>query len=151
MHGFEDRLIGLAEEVNSGMPDHVIEIVNDALNRNRKPLNGSKILVLGVAYKRDIDDVRESPALTIIKKLREKGSIVAYSDPYVATLTLEEGTTIESVELDRTVLAYSDAVVIVTDHSSFNYQAIVEQAPLIIDTRNATSKVVGYRDKIIKL
>lgn len=151
MHGFEARFIGLAEEVNSGMPDHVIEIVNDALNRNRKPLNGSKILILGVAYKRDIDDVRESPALTIIKKLHEKGSIVAYSDPYVSTLTLEGGTTIESVELDRTVLAYSDAVVIITDHSSFNYQAIVEQAPLIIDTRNATSKVVGYTDKIIKL
>lgn len=151
MHGFEARFIGLAEEVNSGMPDHVIEIVNDALNRNRKPLNGSKILILGVAYKRDIDDVRESPALTIIKKLHEKGSIVAYSDPYVSTLILEGGTTIESVELDRTVLAYSDAVVIITDHSSFNYQAIVEQAPLIIDTRNATSKVVGYTDKIIKL
>lgn len=151
MHGFEARFIGLAEEVNSGMPDHVIEIISDALNKHRKPLNGSKILILGIAYKRDIDDVRESPALEIIEKLRGKGSIIAYSDPYVPFLLLEEDCKIESVELDRTVLAYSDAVVIVTDHSDFNYQFIVEHAPLVIDTRNATRNVKELSNKIIKL
>ncbi len=151
MHGFEARFIGLAEEVNSGMPNHVIEIISDSLNKHRKPLNGSKILVLGVAYKRDIDDARESPALEILKKLRQKGSIIAYSDPYIPTLTIEEDHLIESVELDRTVLAYSDAVVIVTDHSDFNYQFIVDHAPLIIDTRNATRHVKGSSSKVIKL
>src|SRR5439155_9132030 len=130
MHGFEARFIGLAEEINSGMPDHVIEIITDGLNRHRKPVNGSKILVLGVAYKRDIDDVRESPALAILKKLREKGAIIAYSDPYVDSLIISEDCTIENVELDRTVLAYCDAAVILTDHSHFNYQFIVDHAPL---------------------
>ncbi|MBI4851333.1 MAG: nucleotide sugar dehydrogenase [Acidobacteria bacterium] len=151
MHGFEARFIGLAEEVNSGMPNHVIEIISDALNKHRKPLNGSKILVLGAAYKRDIDDVRESPALEILNKLHQKGSIIAYSDPYIQSLTLEEGVSIESVELDRTVLAYSDAVVIITDHSDFNYQFIVDHAPLVIDTRNATRHVKEPSNKVIKL
>jgi len=151
MHGFESRFIGLAEEVNSGMPNHVIEIISDALNKHRKPLNGSKILVLGAAYKKDIDDVRESPALEILKKLRQKGSVIAYSDPYIPSLVIEEDCSIESVELDRTVLAYSDAVVIVTDHSDFNYQFIVDNAPLIIDTRNATRDVKETSNKVIKL
>lgn len=150
MHGFEARFIGLAEEVNSKMPGHVIEIISDALNKHRKPLNGSKILVLGVAYKRNIDDVRESPALEILTTLHQKGSIVAYSDPYIPSLTIEEKISIESVELDRTVLAYSDAVVIVTDHSDFNYQFIVDHAPLIIDTRNAT-RHIKEQNKVIKL
>lgn len=151
MHGFEARFIGLAEEVNSGMPNHIIEIISDALNKHRKPLNGSKILVLGAAYKKDIDDVRESPALEILKKLRQKGSIVAYSDPYIPSLVVDEDFSIESVEVDRTVLAYSDAVVIVTDHSDFNYQFIVEHAPLVIDTRNATKSINELTNKIIKL
>ncbi|MEW6732820.1 MAG: nucleotide sugar dehydrogenase [Acidobacteriota bacterium] len=151
MHGFEARFIGLAEEINSRMPDHIIDLIADGLNRHRKPVNGSKILVLGVAYKRDIDDVRESPALAILKKLREKGAIVAYSDPHVGSVTLEEDWTIESVELDRTVLAYCDVAVIVTDHSAFNYQFVVDHAPLVVDTRNASRKVVCTPGKVIKL
>jgi UDP-N-acetyl-D-glucosamine dehydrogenase len=151
MHGFEARFIGLAEEINSGMPDHVIELITDGLNRHRKPINGSKILILGAAYKRDIDDVRESPALTILKKLREKGAIIAYSDSHVTSLTIDEDCKIESVELDRTVLSYCDAAVILTDHSDFNYQFIVDHAPLIIDTRNATGKVSYKSGKVIKL
>lgn len=151
MHGFEARFISLAEEINSNMPSHVVEIVSDALNKHRKPLNGSKILVLGVAYKRNIDDVRESPALEILQKLHQKGSIIAYSDPYVPSLVLENDLVIESVEIDRTVLTYSDAVIIVTDHSDFNYQFIVDHAPLIIDTRNATRYVTENLDKVIKL
>jgi UDP-N-acetyl-D-glucosamine dehydrogenase len=151
MHGFEARFIGLAEEINSGMPDHVVELITDGLNRHRKPVNGSKILVLGVAYKRDIDDVRESPALSILKKLREKGAIIAYSDPHVDSLIIDEDYTVESVELDRTVLAYCDAAVILTDHSEFNYQFIVNHAPLVIDTRNATRQVTFSAGKVIKL
>jgi UDP-N-acetyl-D-glucosamine dehydrogenase len=151
MHGFEARFISLAEEINSNMPNHVVEIVSDALNKHRKPLNGSKILVLGVAYKRNIDDVRESPALEILQKLHQKGSIIAYSDPFVPSLVLENDLVIESVEIDRTVLTYSDAVIIVTDHSDFNYQFIVDHAPLIIDTRNATRCVTENLDKVIKL
>ncbi|MFY9227088.1 MAG: nucleotide sugar dehydrogenase [Blastocatellia bacterium] len=151
MHGFEARFISLAEEINSNMPSHVVEIVSDALNKHRKPLNGSKILVLGVAYKRNIDDIRESPALEILQKLHQKGSIIAYSDPFVPSLVLENDLVIESVEIDRTVLTYSDAVIIVTDHSDFNYQFIVDHAPLIIDTRNATRYVTENLDKVIKL
>jgi UDP-N-acetyl-D-glucosamine dehydrogenase len=151
MHGFEARFISLAEDINSGMPDHVVELITDSLNRQRKPVNGSKILVLGVAYKRNIDDVRESPALSILKKLREKGAVLAYSDPYVPQIEVETDFVIDSVELDRTVLSYSDAVVIITDHSDFDYTFIVEHAPLVIDTRNATRQVSAYREKIVKL
>lgn len=151
MHGFEARFISLAEEINSNMPSHVVELVSDTLNKHRKPLNGSKILVLGAAYKRNIDDVRESPALEILQKLHQKGSIIAYSDPFVPSLVLENDLVIESVEIDRTVLTYSDAVIIVTDHSDFNYQFIVDHAPLIIDTRNATRYVTENLDKVIKL
>lgn len=151
MHGFESRFIGLAEEINSGMPNHVIELVTEGLNRHRKPVNGSKVLVLGVAYKRDIDDVRESPALTILKKLREKGAVIAYSDPYIPTVDVEGEFVIDSVELNSTVLADTDAVVIITDHGDFNYQFIVEHAPLVIDTRNATRQIAHTTDKVIKL
>lgn len=153
MHGFEARFIGLADEINSHMPDHVVNLVADGLNRHRKPLNGSKIIVLGVAYKRDIDDVRESPALAIIKKLQQKGAIVAYSDPFISKEVLHEelGSHIENVTLDKTMLKYSDAVVIVTDHSCFDYNFIVENAPLVIDTRNSTRKVADTQGKVIRL
>ncbi len=153
MHGFEARFIGLADEINSNMPNHVVNLISDGLNKHRKPLNGSKIIVLGVAYKRDIDDVRESPALSIIKKLQQKGAIVAYSDPYIdKTVMYEElGNHIENVTLDRTVLKYSDAVVIVTDHTCFDYSFIVENAPLVIDTRNSTRKFKDTHAKIIRL
>jgi UDP-N-acetyl-D-glucosamine dehydrogenase len=151
MYGFEARFIGLADEINSGMPDHVIELITDGLNRHRKPINGSKILILGAAYKRDIDDVRESPALAIMKTLRQKGAIVAYTDPYVPSIAVDEDWIIDSVDLDRTVLAYCDAVVIITDHGTFDYQFIVDHAPLIIDTRNATRRVQCPAEKVIKL
>lgn len=153
MHGFEARFIGLADEINSNMPDHVVNLIADGLNRHRKPLNGSKVIVLGVAYKRDIDDVRESPALSIIRKLQQKGAIVAYSDPFVKQEVMYEelGSNIENVNLDKTVLKYSDAAVIVTDHSCFDYSFIVENAPLVIDTRNSTRKVDDPHGKVIRL
>ena len=142
-HGFDSRFIGLAEEVNSRMPEHVVTLVADGLNDAEKALKGSRILLLGVAYKKDINDVRESPALSIIDRLRAKGALVRYHDPYVAEVSFEEshtesaGEALSSVELTDEELGGADCVVIVTDHSGIDYGRITQLAPLIVDTRNA--------------
>jgi UDP-N-acetyl-D-glucosamine dehydrogenase len=115
----------------------------------KKSINGSKLLIVGVSYKRDVDDVRESPALDIIRLLESKGAAVAYTDPHVSSLDVGDGRTLKSVKPDR--LAGYDAVVIVTDHRAFDYNAIVKQAKLVIDTRNATKGVKEGRSKIVKL
>ena len=153
LHGFEARFIGLAEEVNSHMPDHVVRLVQDGLNDHRKPLKGSKILVLGVAYKRDINDVRESPALGIVDQLLHKGSIVTYHDPYIPEMTLDGKGTLQSVELTDAALGGADCAVIVTDHSVIDYSRVVRLAPLIVDSRNATRKLdmPDFESKIIRL
>ncbi|HTX41257.1 MAG TPA: nucleotide sugar dehydrogenase [Acidobacteriaceae bacterium] len=135
---FRTRFIELAGEINTQMPYYVVERTGEALNQRRKPLQGAKILILGIAYKRDIDDLRESPALTIIELLRRRGAAVAYNDPYFARVgqgrhyALNMGCT----PLDN--LAEYDAVLIVTDHSSYDYPRIVRESQLVIDTRNAT-------------
>src|SRR5918912_267328 len=142
-HGFDSRFIGLAEEVNSRMPEHVVTLVTDALNDERKSLKGARVLVLGVAYKKDIDDVRESPALSIIDRLRAKGARVSYHDPFVDELSFDDthtesaGEPLASVPLTDEQLRRADCVVIVTDHSQINYKRVTRLAPLIIDTRNA--------------
>jgi UDP-N-acetyl-D-glucosamine dehydrogenase len=142
-HGFDARFISLAEEVNSRMPEHVVTLVADGLNDARKALNGSRVLLLGVAYKRDIDDVRESPALSIIDRLRAKGVEVTYHDPFVAKVGLDEAHTgltgegLESVDLTDDVLRQADCVVIVTDHSQIDYSRVTKLASLVVDTRNA--------------
>ena len=146
---YNARFIELASEINTKMPEHVVELIGDALNGARKSVNGSKLLILGVAYKRNVDDVRESPALDIIRLLRAKGARVAYSDPFVPRLDIGKGETLASVKTDR-VGGY-DAVVIVTDHAKFDYKAIVKQAKLVVDTRNATKGVKEGRGKIVKL
>ena len=155
MHGFEARFISLAEEVNSRMPEHVVELVTMGLNRNRKAVNGSKILILGVAYKRDIDDVRESPALAIIEKLREMGGEVAYHDPYIPEIRLESEShdKLTSVELTEARVSQSDCVVIVTDHQTIDYGWVAERAALLLDTRNATRPLKNpeLAKKIIRL
>jgi nucleotide sugar dehydrogenase len=155
MHGFEARFISLAEEVNSRMPEHVVELVASGLNRARKPVNGSRILILGVAYKRDIDDVRESPALAIIEKLRAMGGEVSYHDPYIGSIQLDgdQETRLESVALEAGAIASSDCVVIVTDHRTIDYRWVALHAPLLIDTRNATKLLRGdpLDEKIIRL
>jgi UDP-N-acetyl-D-glucosamine dehydrogenase len=135
---FRTRFIELAGEVNIAMPYYVIDQTTAALNDRRKALNGSKVLVLGVAYKRDIDDLRESPALTIIELLRERGAIVAYNDPYFATVGRGRhyDLNMKCVPLDD--LSQYDAVMIVTDHSTYDYARIVSESHLVIDTRNAT-------------
>jgi UDP-N-acetyl-D-glucosamine dehydrogenase len=142
-HGFDSRFIGLAEEVNSRMPDHVVQLISDGLNDEEKSMKGSRVLLVGVAYKRDIDDVRESPALSIIDRLRSKGAHVRYHDPYVAELNFDEahtdasGAPLRSVELTEDEIRSSDCIVIVTNHSQIDYQRITDLAPLVVDTRNA--------------
>jgi UDP-N-acetyl-D-glucosamine dehydrogenase len=145
-HGFDSRFIGLAEEVNSRMPEHVVALVTDALNEERKSLNGSRVLVLGVAYKKDIDDVRESPALSIIDRLRAKGADVRYHDPFVSEVRFDDAHTVaggeplQTVELTDEELRSSDCCVIVTDHSPVDYGRVCELSSLIVDTRNALTR-----------
>ncbi len=147
---YRARFIELAGDINASMPDYVIGKINDALNRNRKSINGSQILILGVAYKRDISDVRESPALDVIKLLQEKGAQVCYNDPHVDRLSLDKGP-LSSVSLNEKLIEEMDCVVIITDHSQYDYQSIADRAQCIVDTRNATKGVQGNKDKIIKL
>jgi UDP-N-acetyl-D-glucosamine dehydrogenase len=138
---FRTRFIELAGEINIKMPYFVIEQTADALNERSKSIKGSKILVLGLAYKRDIDDLRESPSLTIIELLREKGAIVAYNDPYFPTVGRGRHYDLNMTNTPLDDLGQYDAVLIVTDHSSYDYGAIVEQSQLVIDTRNATKGI----------
>src|SRR5215467_6873695 len=134
LHGFEARFIGLAEEVNSHMPQHVVSLTQDALNNHCKPLRNSSILILGVAYKRDINDVRESPALGIVEQLLSKGVRVSYHDPFIPEMSLDGTGTLASADLSDESLAGCDYAVIVTDHSGFDYSRVVRLAPLIVDT-----------------
>jgi UDP-N-acetyl-D-glucosamine dehydrogenase len=138
---FRTRFIELAGEVNINMPYFVIDQLADGLNRQRKSINGSKVLVLGVAYKRDIDDLRESPSLTIIELLREKGATVFYNDPYFPTVGHGRHYALNMSNTPLDNLRQYDAVTIVTDHSTYDYQSIVDQAQLVIDTRNATKGI----------
>jgi UDP-N-acetyl-D-glucosamine dehydrogenase len=135
---YKTRFIDLASEINSEMPSLVVDRVTHALNALKKPVNGSRVLVLGVAYKKDIDDMRESPALDVIRLLEEQGAVVAYHDPHVGSFR-EDGHERVSVELTDNELSSADAVVIVTDHSSVDYQRVVNLAAALVDTRNATA------------
>lgn len=143
------RFIELAAEVNSHMPDHVVAKVSDALNEDRKAINGSRILVLGAAYKRDVSDVRESPALDIIHLLRRRGADVSYHDPYVTELRLDD-TPMQSTSLTEDALRSADCVVIVTDHQAYDWTWIARHAGLIVDTRNAVPEATSDA-RIVKL
>ena len=138
---FRTRFIELAGEINIAMPYFVIDKVASALNNHSKAINGSKLLVLGLAYKRDIDDLRESPSLTIIELLREKGANVFYNDPYFPTVGHGRHYNLNMACTPLDDLGQYDAVIIVTDHSSYDYRAIVEQSQLVVDTRNATKGI----------
>ncbi len=134
-YGFFARFIELAGEINELMPHHVVTKVIWALNRVKKPLRGSKILVLGVAYKKDVDDARETPATLIIKDLIRKGADVSYHDPHIPQFKID-GRELKSVALSRAALKSADCILILTDHSNVNYPAIAKSAKLIVDTRN---------------
>jgi len=144
--GIEARFIELAGYINGQMPHFVVEKVQNALNSVSKPLKGSKVHIYGVAYKRDIDDMRESPALDIIHLLQKRGAIVSFTDPHAPQIRLEDDSFFNE---DPAVMKSADCVVIVTDHSCFDYRALVDQASLIVDTRNALK---GFKsDKIVRL
>jgi len=152
-YDFSTRFIQLAGEVNTAIPYYVVEKIGAALNDRSKSIRGSKVLVLGVAYKKDVDDVRESPALEIMELLQHKGALLSYSDPYIARLhkmRAYDFSHMSSLELTNDVLRSHDVAVITTDHSNFDYQRIVETAPLIVDTRNATRNVTRGREKIVR-
>ena len=144
-HGFDSQFISLAEQVNSTMPAYVVELASTALNDDKKAVNGSKILILGVAYKKDIDDMRESPALSIIDLLRADGADVFYHDPFVPKVTFDHAYTIGDAEplynkeLSDDLISNSDCVIICTEHSPVDYGRVCELASLIVDTRNALS------------
>ncbi len=140
-YDFRTRFIELAGEVNTAMPYFVIEQTAAALNEHCKSIKGSKVLVLGLAYKRDIDDLRESPSLTIIELLRDKGAIVSYNDPYFPTVGRGRHYDLNMTNTPLENLEQYDAVIIVTDHTSYDYPAIVRTSKLVVDTRNATKGI----------
>jgi UDP-N-acetyl-D-glucosamine dehydrogenase len=151
-YDFATRFIELSGEINTLMPYHVVNTVADALNRRQKSLNGSRVLVLGVAYKKDVDDLRESPSLKIMQLLQERGAQVDYNDPYFPALhkmRRYDYTDRRSVALAPAAVAAYDCVVIATDHSQYDYQAIVDAAQIVVDTRNATRRITRNRERVV--
>ncbi|MFN0277406.1 MAG: nucleotide sugar dehydrogenase [Pyrinomonadaceae bacterium] len=158
-HGFDSKFISLAEQVNSNMPSYVVELATNALNDNKKAVNGSKILILGVAYKKDIDDMRESPALSIIDLLRADGADVYYHDPFVSEVTFDhaytigDGEPLHNKELTDDLISGSDCVIICTEHSGVDYDRVCKLAAVVVDTRNALSNETrnGSKARIVRL
>ncbi|AFM43292.1 nucleotide sugar dehydrogenase [Desulfosporosinus acidiphilus SJ4] len=152
-YDFHTRFIELAGEINVEVSYYVVNRLIRALNDENKSLKDAKILVLGVAYKKDIDDVRESPALKIMELLRKQGANITYHDPYISVIEPHGGSTMhmESVPLTDEVLTEADGVLILTDHSTIDYARVVEKAKLVVDTRNATKDVLENRDRIAKI
>ncbi|MHC4756620.1 MAG: nucleotide sugar dehydrogenase [Planctomycetota bacterium] len=151
-YGIPTRFIELAGEINTNMPHYVITKTMDALNEHKKSLKGSKVLVLGLAYKKDIDDLRESPSIELIELLREKGARVDYNDPYIPRThkQREHDLKMSSRKLSAKMLSGYDVVLISTDHSDYDYGWIVRNSKLVVDTRNATAGVKSGRRKIVK-
>jgi UDP-N-acetyl-D-glucosamine dehydrogenase len=146
MAGFEPRFIELAGQINASMPDYVVAKVADALNESRKSLKGSKVLILGVAYKANVNDTRESPAIDIMRELGAKGAKVSFADPHVREIRVD-GTLMRASRLSPKILKSNDCAVIVADHAAFDYGMIVRGSRAIVDTRNALRK---YRARKIK-
>jgi UDP-N-acetyl-D-glucosamine dehydrogenase len=152
-YDFSTRFIQLAGEVNSSIPYYVVDRVGAALNESSKSIRGSKILMLGVAYKKDVDDVRESPALEIMELLQHRGAVLSYHDPYIPQLhkmRAYDFSHMRSVQLTEQTLSQSDLVLIATDHTGVDYQWIVDNASIVVDTRNATRPVTRGKEKIYR-
>jgi UDP-N-acetyl-D-glucosamine dehydrogenase len=144
------RFIELAGEVNTAMPAYVVQRITEALNSAKKPLNGSKVCIAGMAYKKDVDDLRESPSITLANMLHAAGCEVTYNDPHIAKMVTRHSTlNLESVELTDEFLAAQDCLLIATDHTAYDYDRLVRCSQLVIDTRNATKDVTEGRDKIV--
>jgi len=149
---YNARFIELASEINTNMPRYVVSRIMEALNDRSRSLKGSKVLVLGVAYKPDIDDVRESPALDVIGLLRKKGATIEYHDPYIPHIHHEtDGWQMDSVKDVMKAVKEADAVVVITNHKVYDYKAIVESAAFVFDSRNATRAVAKDSDKVVRL
>jgi UDP-N-acetyl-D-glucosamine dehydrogenase len=148
--GYEAQFIALADQINRAMPEHVVHLVADALNDHGRAVRGSSILVLGVTYKADVNDIRESPALEIVELLARRGAHVSYADPFTPQLTMD-GLKLSAVELSAETLAAADCVLILTSHSSFDYGMIAQQASLVVDTRNAMKEFRNARAAIVTL
>jgi len=151
-YDFATRFIELAGEVNTQMPYHVVDALAEALNQHQKSLKGSKVLILGVAYKKDVDDLRESPTLKIMEILKKRGAEFDYNDPYFPKLHKMrhyDYSDMKSVPLNAETLGKYDAALIATDHSGYDYAAIVDGSKLVVDTRNATRRVTRHRDRIV--
>lgn len=146
---YNARFIELADEINTGMPRHVVSKVTEALNYDSKPIRGSKLLILGVSYKRDVNDIRESPAVDIIDLLQRQGALVSYHDPYVPQIDADSGK-ISSSGYDKELLSGADCVVIVTDHTCFDWEDVLTHAPLLVDTRNVTAGYSGSA-RVVKI
>jgi len=142
INGFEPRLIELAGHINGQMPNFTVSRLIDALNERKKSLKGSRILALGVAYKPDVSDNREAPALEVLQKLHEKGALIYYSDPYVPSIKFD-GQVMQSVNLSPAMLRSMDCVVILTDHSVFDYAMVADSSSLILDSRHALGEFSG--------
>jgi UDP-N-acetyl-D-glucosamine dehydrogenase len=151
-YGLPTRFIELAGEINTSMPDYVTGVVASALNEREKSVKGSRILLLGMAYKPDIDDYRETPALKVMEKLVEMGAIVDYNDPYIPEVppTRQSRFTPRSVPLDEPMMAGYDCTLVITDHECYDYQWIVDNSRLVVDTRNACAGVARGREKVVK-
>jgi UDP-N-acetyl-D-glucosamine dehydrogenase len=151
-YGVNTRFIELAGEVNTSMPRYVIGRIADALNEDGKPIKGSRVCVLGVAYKKDVDDPREAPSFAILELLQQRGAFVSYNDPHVPQLPAmrHHHIRLDSEPLSEEFLAHQDCVVIVTDHSAYNFDWIAQHAPLIVDTRNALAGVPPGRGRVVK-
>jgi UDP-N-acetyl-D-glucosamine dehydrogenase len=150
--GVHTRFIELAGEINTRMPHYVVNRIAEALNERGKPVKGSRVCILGVAYKKNVDDPRESPAFPIMELLQRWGAFVSYNDPFVPVLPpmRHHRFQLESELLTESFLAAQDCVVIVTDHSAYNYEWIIRHSPLVVDTRNATARVAGANGRIVK-
>ena len=152
-HGMSTRFVELAGEINSAMPQYVMQRLALALNELSKPIRGSKVAILGIAYKPNVDDTRESPSFALMEELLKQGAEISYNDPYVARLPSSRShnlPTMTSNELTPAYLASQDCVLISTNHSAYDYSSIVEHSSLVVDTRNATRDVTSGREKIIK-
>jgi UDP-N-acetyl-D-glucosamine dehydrogenase len=150
LSGYEARFIHLADEINASMPGYIVELVTDALNRRRRCVNGAAVLALGVAYKRGVGDIRESPALEILGRLSGRGALVSYADPYVPAVVVD-GTPLKAVEVTPQAVAAADCVLILTDHPDFDYRGIVAAAPLVVDTRGATWGIPDPAGRVVRL
>jgi UDP-N-acetyl-D-glucosamine dehydrogenase len=152
-YGFSTRFIELAGEINTSMPHYVVSRIGDTINNRGKPIKGSKVMLLGMAYKKDVDDPRESPGFELMDLLMQKGAQVTYNDPHIPKLPSMRhypGLRMESTVLTAAILASQDVVLVVTDHSAYDWDFVVQHAPLVIDTRNACRNVKNGREKIVK-